>query len=232
MSGSHQTQLPQPQQQQQQKLSHENFIRYVLYTIPDNKECAEAIMLSSGNSEIHNQNVYDLGPGKRPTWLKSVPALYSKQENKIYLGSVCLAKLNTLLQQMGPMPSSFIKSTPLSMVSAMNQIRYGNSNSRQGIANSGQMRSYSSSSSSTASELLSDGKPAADPGMAMSYADSTGKYSFAVFIPNTSVATDGRAGDSSSSNQSFMVPESNKVTSSDIDRYTSMRSKLPVPGPR
>lgn len=219
--------VPPSQQQQQQRLSHENFISYVLYTIPDNEKCTEAIMLAAGNSEIHNQNVYELGPGKRPAWLKSVPALYSKQENKIYLGSVCLAKLNTLLQNMGPMPASFINSAPINIVSAMTQSRYGNSAAAAAAASA----SNRGQDHSSGGELLSNGTPAADPGQSLAYADSSSsKSSFALFIPNVS-SSSGSGGGGGNTSSTF-VSESKKVTSSDIEKYTSMRARMPVPSSR
>ncbi len=70
--------------------------KYVLFVLPDNAVCQEALTMVSNLNEVLVRNYQSIPATKRPQWLTGVPTLYSVVENQPYRGALCMNILKQL----------------------------------------------------------------------------------------------------------------------------------------
>lgn len=70
--------------------------KYILFVLPDNDVCQEALSMVSNMNEVLVRNYQSIPATKRPPWLTGVPTVYSIVENKPFRGALCMNLLKQL----------------------------------------------------------------------------------------------------------------------------------------
>jgi len=66
---------------------------YILYVLPEDVNCSNAVVLASSVPGIKLQNIKELDPAKLPPWLNGGPILGEIESGLIYKGIKCIGKL-------------------------------------------------------------------------------------------------------------------------------------------